>query len=52
MPTSIAATPYSWDRPLPPIDCTAWSTALVEASPAAYLAMFAASAAPMSSPAS
>ena len=31
-PTSMAATPYSWESPLPPMDCTAWSTARVEAS--------------------
>ena len=49
---SIAAKPYSWLSPLPPCECTAWSTARADASPAAYLAMFAASAAPPSSPAS
>src|SRR5690606_7203061 len=45
-----AAMPYSLVNPLPPRDCTAWSTARAEASPAAYLAMLAASAAPAPSP--
>ena len=47
---TAAAMPYSLVNPLPPNDWTAWSTARTDASPAAYLAMFAASAAPMSSP--
>src|SRR5262249_53150140 len=49
---TAAAMPYSLVNPLPPRHWTAWSTARTDASPAAYLAMFAASAAPASSPAS
>src|SRR4029077_16445088 len=46
---TAAAMPYSLVSPLPPSDWTAWSTARTDASAAAYLAMFAASAAPVSS---
>ncbi len=34
---STDAMPYSLVSPLPPSDCTAWSTARTEASPAAYV---------------
>ena len=42
--------PYSCASPLPPSVWTAWSTQAMDASAAAYLAMLAASPAPMSSP--
>ena len=50
--TRRPAMPYSWVIPLPPWVCTARSAASQAASAAAYLAMLAASPAPMSSPAS
>ena len=50
--TRRPATPYSWVMPLQPWVCTATSAAWQAASPAAYLAMLAASPAPNSSPAS
>ena len=39
---SSAATPYSWDRPLPPWVWIAWSTVCTAASAAAYFALLAA----------
>ena len=45
-PHHICESPYSSAKPLPPWVWIAWSTHLIAASAAAYLAMFEASPAP------